>query len=250
MPRKKSLRNRFNWFERILQKTPTWLAITGVVIPLAIATVLLNVSFDESWSSRRIALESCKAVFENLESIAIISAVTLYFKESPDRRDQKHREAWQVIDMAAAGGQSTSYARFKALEELNSDNVSLRGLDVPSADLQNINLQGAYLGEANLIRVNLQEADLREANLMKANLEEANLNGAKLNGANLWGANLNGAKLWGANLEEADLAWASLKGADFWDTELKGCRVSGVTGLSPDEKEELKRMGACFESNS
>ena len=93
IPKKKSIQNRFNTFERVLQKIPTWLAITGIVVPLAIVTVLVNVNFEQDWSTSKIALESFKAIFENLESIAIVSAVILYFKESPDRKYQKHYEA-------------------------------------------------------------------------------------------------------------------------------------------------------------
>ncbi len=46
----------------------------------------------------------------NLEAIAIVAAVVLYYKESPDRKDQRHYEAWQVIDKAARV--ETSYARY------------------------------------------------------------------------------------------------------------------------------------------
>lgn len=214
----KQARMPFNRIEQQLQKIPTWLFVSGAVLLLSGIAL---------WVEDEIEIKSIqdviKVVFENAESIAIAAVVILYFKEIPDRKEQKHYEAWQVIDNAAAAKISTSYARHKALEDLNRDGVSLWGVDIPEADLkvidlQNADLLGADLQGANfwggkLMFANLNEANLKETKLMFANLQEASFQEANLKGAKLVSANLQQAKLVLANLQEADLQGADLQGA-------------------------------------
>lgn len=56
-------------------------------------------------------------------------AVILYIKGAPDRKTQKHYEAWRVIDTAAAANVATSYARYQALQYLHRDGVPLKWLE-------------------------------------------------------------------------------------------------------------------------
>ena len=107
--------------------------------------------------------DAVQVIFSSTESIAIAAAVALYFKEIPDRKEQKHYEAWQVIDNAAAAKVPTSYARRKAIEDLHRDGVSLRGIDIPNVDLQGINLSFANLVFTNLNGANLSGAEWDES---------------------------------------------------------------------------------------
>jgi uncharacterized protein YjbI with pentapeptide repeats len=91
--------------------------------------------------------------------------------------------------------------------------VSLREVDLSSADLYGANLSSANLSRADLYGANLSRANLDGANLSRANLSSANLYGANLDGANLYGANLSRANLSSANLYGADLSRANLYGA-------------------------------------
>ncbi len=217
----------FNRVERMMQQIPTWSFATGSVVILAVIALWLEVDTIQSWR------DAVKVLFEHAESIAIVAAVVFFFKEAPNRKAQKHYEAWQVIDHAAAAQVSTSYARIQALQDLNQDGVSLRGIHLPGAHLQEINLQGAILtcadlSHADLVKANLANANLSHANLSYANLIDANLRGANLMDADLSYAILGIADLSGANLMDADLVGANLMDADLSHADLKGATLTNA----------------------
>jgi BTB/POZ domain-containing protein KCTD9 len=148
-----------------------------------------------------------------VEGFSILVAVWLFFLEAPERDKQAHYEAWKTID--AAYGLKTSYARCQALQDLNDDLISLKGLNASEADLRGINLAGADLSHAFLSGADLSNANLSNANLSHANLAEAKLNNANLNNTNLTGAELAYADLIEANLQNADFVGANLVGVNF-----------------------------------
>ncbi|MDJ0617170.1 MAG: pentapeptide repeat-containing protein [Calothrix sp. MO_192.B10] len=182
----------------------------------------------------------------NIESFSILAAATLYLLESRERRRNTIYEAWQVVDNAAAANVSTSYARIKALKDLNQYGVSLKALDVPNADLNEIDLAGADLRVANLSYANLIYANLREANLSDAQLEGANLSRAILKDANLRFANLNGAQLEGASLARANLSNTDLGGANLGGTDLRGA-ILECADLNGVQLEVANLTGAKLE---
>jgi BTB/POZ domain-containing protein KCTD9 len=215
----------FNRVERVLQQIPSWLFATSAVI--ALACVALWLEADTIHSPR----DAVKVLFEHAESIAIVAAVIFFFKEAPNRKAQKHYEAWQVIDHAAAAKVATSYARIQALQDLNQDGVSLRGIHLPGAHLSEINLRGAILtcadlSHADLVKANLADADLSHANLRYANLIDADLQGANLMDADLSYAILGLANLSSVNLMDADLVGANLMDADLSHADLKGATLT------------------------
>ena len=197
---------------------------------------------------------------DNLEGFSILVLAILYLLESRDRKKQKHYEAWQVIDQAAAAKVPTSYARIQALQDLNKDGVSLLGLDVPKADLKRIDLRGADLREATLSGADLRNANLSEVNLQGANINGANLEGVDLCNANLYGVNfkhanltktnLKGANLTKANLSKANLAGAELAGVNLLEANLAGTNLTnanlGQANLKGARLRETHREGADF----
>jgi len=197
---------------------------------------------------------------ENIEGFSILVVANLYLLESRDRKQKKHYEAWQVLDRAAAAKVPTSYARIKALQDLNEDGVSLYSLDLPKADLRNINLSGADLRETTLPGVIFKNANLENASLENANLTAADLSGANLSGANLRGVNFKLADLTGANLSDADLTKANLSKANLADAELSGVNLLeanlagtnltnanlGKANLKGARLRETTRQGADF----
>jgi len=222
---KKKASQLIHQLEQAIQSIPTWLAITVAVVFLAVLALWAEDDIQIHSVQDLLSRGTIKAVFAQAQSIAVVVAIILYLKEAPDRRAQKHYEAWRVIDNAAAANVSTSYARRIALQALHKDSVSLRGLDAPGANLARIDLPKADLQEANLKMANLQDAnlqdaDLSEANLYGANLQKANLRGANLQTANLQEANLRDADLSGANLRETNLQKANLRGVELWRAEL------------------------------
>jgi hypothetical protein len=222
----KSVRKMEKWIQNI----PTWLAVLVSVLILATIAVWVHEDVSVKSPADLLKRDTIKIFFENAESFAIVAAVILYFKGAPDRKAQKHFEAWRIIDNATANKLSTSYARIRALEDLHKDGVPLRSLEAPKANLVKIYLPQAHLAEANLEEADLREAnlssaDLSEAILYGANLQKANLRGVNLRGTNLQQANLRDADLTGANLQDADLTGANLRGAELWKAKFLGANL-------------------------
>ncbi len=219
--------------EHWMQSVPTWLVATLAVITLLAIKIVAAVPEiqdalpfnipDHHWSM-------ILTLLSDVESIAAVIAVILYIKGAPERRVQRHYEAWQVVDMAASAKMGVSYARYQALEDLHRDGLSLQGLEAANANLAEIELPQADLSYCNLRMANLRKANLRGANLQgadlrAADLQHANLRGANLQGSNLQGANLRNAELWEAQLWDADLSEAELWWAELHIEELEGARL-------------------------
>ncbi|WP_235006842.1 pentapeptide repeat-containing protein [Calothrix rhizosoleniae] len=230
---------KLTWITRKLrEKLRGLLDIVWFRVLLAIVIayfLMLTFSHIEQWNKQMPVCQSQDSLLQcfykqalsvielnNIESFSILAAATLYLLESRERRRNTIYEAWQVIDNAAAANVATSYARIKALKDLNNYGVSLKALDVPSADLNGIDLAGADLSIANLSNANLTYANLKGANLSDAQLEGANLCRAILKEANLQFANLSDAQLEGANLCHADLSNTDLGGANLGGADLRG----------------------------
>ena len=209
--------------EHWMQSVPTWLVATIAVI--LIVGLKIVAAVPEIQAVLPIEVEDShwaivSTLLSDVESIAAVIAVILYIKGAPERRAQKHYEAWRVVDMAASANMAVSYARYQALEDLHNDGLSLQGLqasnanlariELPQADLSHCNLSMANLRQANLSGANLQGADLRAADLQHANLRGANLQGSNLQGANLRNAELWEVQWWDADLSEAELWWADV----------------------------------------
>ncbi|MEL7357329.1 MAG: pentapeptide repeat-containing protein [Cyanobacteria bacterium J06555_13] len=217
--------------EQRIQAVPTWLvALISVIVLCGVIILVRGEPADGNpvHGPRQTILNT---LLNDAEAIAIMVAVILYLKGAPDRKAQKHYEAWRVIDTAAAANVTTSYARYRALQDLHQDGVPLKWLEAPEANLTGISLPKADLQACNLSGTILEGANLRGANLKGANLSGADLSHADLVGCDLSGANLRSAVLrsavmWEANLWEADLSGAELRWADLLQTQLKDTQLS------------------------
>jgi uncharacterized protein YjbI with pentapeptide repeats len=175
--------------------------------------------------------------FRNLEQLAILTGLGIYFLETPNRRKRTQYEAWQVI--TSAQGQGGSGGRIQALQDLNAEKVSLAavsaakadltGVKLPHADLERANLSGSKLDRADLHEANLWKVDLSKAIMVEANLSKSKLIGAKLIGATFRGADFSDAILRGTNFSSADLSRVNLRGAD-----LSGANLSDANLLQAD----------------
>ena len=210
-------RRSIHQLEQRIQAVPTWVvAIAGFLFLSALVVVIQQDVMKPPLSSRKVL----KLILSDAEAIALALAVILYVKAAPDRKTQKHYEAWRVIDTAAAANVTTSYARNKALRDLHHDGVPLRcleapkanlaGIALPRADMQNCHLAGTNLEGANLRGANLAGANLAGANLSHADLAGSDLSSADLRAAILRGTNLNGANLWETDFSNAEMRWATL----------------------------------------
>jgi len=168
-------------------------------------------------------------VLEYLSSFGVLIAVIFYFGESGDRLKQKHYQAWQVINTAQ--GKGGNGGRIEALQELNTDAISLVGVDVSGAFLQGIRLQRASLARSNFSVADMRDSDLTFADLSDADLRSANLRHSILRGTNLEHADLTEADLFSADLTGADLSGATLANADLRNTNLANLKWSDTLNL-------------------
>ena len=181
------------------------------------------VAFDWFWEWVAYLLSNWKflEVLEYLGSFSVLIAVIFYFSEAPDRLQQKHYQAWQVINTAQ--GKGGSGGRIDALQELNQDNVPLVGVDVSGAFLM-----GLQLRHAHLARASFGAADLRNADLSGTDLSFADLHAMNMRGGILKNAILDSADLRDADLVEADLSGVKLQGADLTDADLRDANLADI----------------------
>jgi uncharacterized protein YjbI with pentapeptide repeats len=182
---------------------------------------LLAIDFAWEWLAFLLSNWSFLEVLEYLGSFSILIGVIFWFSESGARIQQRHYQAWQVINTAQSKGGSGG--RIDALQELNADHISLTGVDVSSAFLQ-----GLHLPHANLTRANLSAADLRDSDLQLTDLTWADLHFANLRNANLEHVVFDHANLTDCDLSGADLTAAHLDGADLTNADLSSADVRNL----------------------
>jgi uncharacterized protein YjbI with pentapeptide repeats len=181
------------------------------------------------WLSYLLSNWSFLEVIEYLGTFSILFGVILYFAESGDRDQQKHYQAWQVINTAQ--GKGGSGGRKEALQELAADHVDLVGVDVSDAFLQGVRLSGANLARANLRAADVRAGVFEQADLEYADLTSANIRGGSLVKANLQYAVFTDGDLNGCNLSEADCEDTDFSRADLRNCELKNLKWKGVKEL-------------------
>jgi hypothetical protein len=198
-------------------------------------------------------------VLEYLGSFSVLIAVIFWFADSRHRVQQRHYEAWQVINTAQ--GKGGSGGRIEALEELNADHVALTGVDVSAAFLQGVHLAGARLARASMGAADLRDSDLDSAdlswgNLHFTNLRESDLRHVQFSHADLTDADLSGSDLTGCTLDGADLSDADLHGADLsgigWRQigAIRGANIAGVRHAPDGFLEWAMRNGATVSAPS
>ncbi|MCZ8108859.1 MAG: pentapeptide repeat-containing protein [Burkholderiales bacterium] len=139
-----------------------------------------------------------------------------------------------LVEPAAAADNLQKLQETNACVGCDFNGISLKDLNLSSA-----NLEGANLSQADLERTNLQGANLKGTNLQGADLGKTLLAGADLSGANLLGADLEKANLQGANLTNANLQKADLEKANLTNARLDGANLQdadgeGAIGVDPN----------------
>jgi uncharacterized protein YjbI with pentapeptide repeats len=236
------------WVNEERPRPKPWSEFRAGAHPCLVPLLLLEWGFQ--WSAYLLSKWAFLEVLEYAGRLSVLIAVIFYFMEGPDRRMQKHYQAWQVINTAQ--GKSGSGGRIEALQELNADGVALVGVDVSHASLQGIQLDSASLLRATFAEADLRDGSFRNANLWLADFTSANLEGADLTGANLRSAgfglfddsksgqeiysasaDLQSAKLAGCNLDGAALAGVDLRYADLANVNwqhLRTIRLANIFG--------------------
>jgi hypothetical protein len=195
---------------------------------------ILAVEYLCEWGAFCLSRSATLELLEYAGSLSIIVGVIFYFAGAKSRLEQKHYQAWAVIN--TANGTTGNGGRIDALQDLNDDGVPLVNVDVHNAYLQNIRLPNAKLN-----RGFFGEADMRGANLSGADLAQSVMNFTNLRGADLSNANLDGV-----DLTNADLAGANLAGIGNWQTiqSVKGTNVGGVKNAPEGFVDWARKNGA------
>lgn len=170
------------------------------------------------WMAYMLGKSSIVEILEYMGSFSILFAAIVYFAGASNRLKQKHYQAWQVIDMAQ--GKGGNGGRIDAMQELNSDHVSLIGVDASGAYLQGLRLERAQARRASFAAADLRNADFQGANLPDSDFSSANLREANLRGCHLADSQLDNVDLTGADLSGADLSGVTLDGADLQEVNL------------------------------
>jgi hypothetical protein len=235
------------------ERPPSWRECRARV-PHRIMLPFFYVDWLASWTAYLLGKWSLLEVLEYSGSISIVIGVILYFAGAKDRMEQKHYQAWQVINLAQ--GKGGSGGRLDALQELHADGVPLVGVDVSDAFLENLELSGADLRradfagadmkDAKLGATNLTEAIFTSCNLRSSDLHAANLDSARCNDADLNGANLSGANLHKTLLKQADLRQANLNGILDWKSipSISWANILGVKNAPAGFVDWAKSLGA------
>jgi len=170
----------------------------------------------------RLSRWSLLKVLAYAETFSVLVALIVWVAEAGERKQQKHYQAWQVINTAQ--GKGGSGGRLDALEQLNDDHVALVGVDVNQAYLRNIHLERADLRRATFV-----SCDLRSSHFRRAGLQDTTFTSANLRDAEFRGADLSDATLIDADLTDADFRGAKVPGVTFNRADLRGADLSGIT---------------------
>ena len=179
------------------------------------------------WLSYLLANWSFLEVLEYLGTLSILLGVILYFAESGDRQEQRHYQAWQVINTAQ--GKGGSGGRREALQDLVADGVDLVGVDVSDAFLMGVRLTRANLARASLRGADLRmavfdQADLKYADLSSANIRNGSMIKTELDYALFADSDLNGCNLTEAHCEDSDFSRADLRNCELKNLNWKGIK--------------------------
>lgn len=178
-------------------------------------------------------------VLEYCGTLSILVGVIFYFAGTKERREQRHYQAWQVINTAQ--GKGGNGGRIDALEDLNADHIPLVQVDLSGgAFLRNINLR-----EANLLRADISGADARGADLRDADLEDAVLVSSNLRGVDFAGAKISEADLSKADLNGVDLSNLDVTGVFLAQADLRNADLSGITNWQSIKSIALANIRGC-----
>jgi Pentapeptide repeats (8 copies) len=182
---------------------------------------LFAIEWGAEWAAYLLGRSSLLEVLEYAGSISIVVGVIFYFADAKNRMEQKHYQAWQVIN--TAHGKGGSGGRIDAMQDLNADRVPLVGVDVSDAFLQGLNLP-----DADLHRCNMSSADIRNGSFTGSSMEDAVMVFTNLRGGDLGYTHLTGADFTDADLSGVDLRYADVSQVKFDRADLRGANLAGL----------------------
>lgn len=230
----------------IWRNIPHLLGGAAFILLIPILHFWLNdeINFNEQKITYENISKFLEVSLDNIGDIAIVFGVFLFLNDIKAGRESRHLDLQKMIEDSQE--KRTSFTRYKALEKLNSDGISLRRVDLRNADLKEINLK-----EANLIGADLTEADLSDSKLVGADISNSILINTQLCGADLKNAKLIRSLMIGSDLVRCkNLAYKQIVGA-IESPIMCGVRLPiEVAGLPEDKSLDELQNRDCVTAKS
>ena len=165
-------------------------------------------------------------IFNSLEPLGLILAITLYFKESPQRKKKIKYDALLTID--AAAGIHNSKARLIALEDLVDMGVKLEELDLKNSNLLEIEINGAEMNRSSFEGSVLKHSTLNLTQFQKCDFKNVEGSGTEAISANFSFSNFENSNFNNSNFKKSNFMFSSFKGGSFMGTDFTGANLKGV----------------------
>ncbi|MDA7819472.1 pentapeptide repeat-containing protein [Flavobacteriaceae bacterium] len=167
-----------------------------------------------------------EVIFNSLEPLGLILAVTLYLKESPQRRKKQKYEALLTIDTAA--GIKSSKARLVALEDLVDLGVKLEEIDLSNSNLIEIEINGAEMNKSNFRNSTLKNSTLNLCKFQKCDFSNSNGSGTESMNSNFSFSNFKDSNFNNSNFKDSNFMFCSFNEASFIGADFTGANLKGV----------------------
>ncbi len=197
------------------------------------------------WTVRGLVDWAPNNKFKFIEVFAVLIAVTAFFIDYTDRKEERLVRMWNLATDKREGNSG----KIPALEFLNKQGKALEGISIPNAYLFGVNLKSAFLRKANLKSANLSFSDLRYARISGGVFSESELQSANLNWADLSNADLRGAQLLDADFSNANLSYANFTAADFYGASLRNTNIGGTDFRNAKNLTQRQIDDACIGIN-
>lgn len=205
----------------IFKKINLWFWKESLVkISLLVSTVFFFFGFIAT------KLSFLGVIFNSLEPLGLILAITLYLKESPQRKKKQKYDALLTIDNAS--GIRNSKARLIALEDLVDMGVKLEELDLSNSNLLEIEINGAEMNKSNFQNASLSHATLNFTKFQKSDFSNVNGAGIEAIKSNFSFSNFENSNFNNADFRDSNLMFCSLKKASFIGVDFMGANLKGI----------------------
>jgi hypothetical protein len=216
-----TLTQRLKKSNSFLKKISLWFWDESVT---KIAVVVSSMFFIFGFLARKFVF--LEVIFDSLEPLGLILAVTLYFKESPQRKKKQKYDALITID--SASGIKNSKARLIALEDLVDLGVKLEELDLSNSNLLEIEMNGAEMNKSNFKNAILKHAILNLTTFQKSNFSNVDGSGTEAMSSNFSFSIFENANFNNSNFKDSNFMFSSFHNASFIGADFTGANLKGV----------------------
>jgi hypothetical protein len=153
------------------------------------------------------------SLLETAGKFAIVIVLVQWWHERDQRVLARHNLDWSLI--LAARGSMADAGRYRAIEDLTFDRVSLYGLPMEHAAFNGLALRGADLVRSNFSHAELWFPDFTNASLIAATFDNIHITEGLFEAADMKGASFQNATLNDVDFTGARLSYIDFTGTHF-----------------------------------